>query len=39
MTMRGRIAIYYGAAASYTALVLRHVDELLAYMPENSETF
>jgi beta-1,4-mannooligosaccharide/beta-1,4-mannosyl-N-acetylglucosamine phosphorylase len=33
----GRIAIYYGAADSYTALAFCQVDELLAYMKANSE--
>jgi len=33
----GRIAIYYGAADTYTALAFCQVDELLAYMKANSE--
>lgn len=33
----GRIAIYYGAADTYTALAFCQVDELLAYMRANSQ--
>ncbi len=33
----GRIAIYYGAADTYTALAFCQVDELLAYLKANSE--
>jgi len=33
----GRIAIYYGAADSYTALAFCCVDELLPYLKENSD--
>ncbi len=33
----GRIAIYYGAADTYTAMAFCQVDELLAYMKANSE--
>lgn len=35
----GRIAIYYGAADTYTALAFCQVDELLDYMKKNSEVF
>ena len=35
----GRIAIYYGAADTYTAIALTQVDELLDYMRRNSEVF
>jgi beta-1,4-mannooligosaccharide/beta-1,4-mannosyl-N-acetylglucosamine phosphorylase len=35
----GRIAIYYGAADTYTAVALCQVDELLDYMRCNSEVF
>jgi len=35
----GRIAIYYGAADTYTALAFCQVDELIAYLKANSETF
>jgi beta-1,4-mannooligosaccharide/beta-1,4-mannosyl-N-acetylglucosamine phosphorylase len=34
----GRIAIYYGAADTYTAIALTRVDELLDYLKHNSET-
>ncbi|MBO2944387.1 glycoside hydrolase family 130 protein [Paenibacillus sp. F411] len=33
----GRIAIYYGAADTYVAVAYTQVDELLAYLKENSE--
>jgi hypothetical protein len=33
----GRIAIFYGAADSYTALAFCYVDELLPYLKENSD--
>ena len=33
----GRIAIYYGAADTYTAVAFAQVDELLAYLKDNSE--
>ena len=33
----GRIAIYYGAADTYTAIAFAQVDELLAYIKNNSE--
>ncbi len=33
----GRIAIYYGAADSYTGLAFTKVDELINYIKENSE--
>ncbi|HEY3351669.1 MAG TPA: glycoside hydrolase family 130 protein [Polyangia bacterium] len=33
----GRIAIYYGAADTYTAVAFAQVDELLAYLAANSE--
>ena len=35
----GRIAIYYGAADTYTAIAFTQVDELLDYIKSNSETF
>ena len=35
----GRIAIYYGAADTYTAIAFCQVDELIAYMKANSEVF
>jgi beta-1,4-mannooligosaccharide/beta-1,4-mannosyl-N-acetylglucosamine phosphorylase len=35
----GRIAIYYGAADTYTAIAFTQVDDLLAYMKANSEVF
>jgi beta-1,4-mannooligosaccharide/beta-1,4-mannosyl-N-acetylglucosamine phosphorylase len=35
----GRIAIYYGAADTYTAIAFAQVDELLAYIKSNSEVF
>ncbi len=35
----GRIAIYYGAADTYTALAFAQVDELLDYIKTNSEIF
>jgi beta-1,4-mannooligosaccharide/beta-1,4-mannosyl-N-acetylglucosamine phosphorylase len=35
----GRIAIYYGAADTYTAIAFCQVDELVAYMKEHSEIF
>ena len=35
----GRIAIYYGAADTYTAVAFCQVDELLAYIKANSEVF
>ena len=34
----GRIALYYGAADTYTALAFCQVDELLDYIKKNSET-
>lgn len=36
---RGRIAIYYGAADTYTAIAFAQVDELLDYIKNNSEVF
>ncbi|MCB9555193.1 MAG: glycoside hydrolase family 130 protein [Deltaproteobacteria bacterium] len=33
----GRIAIYYGAADTYTAVAFSQVDELLAYLKQNSQ--
>ena len=33
----GRIAVYYGAADTYTSIAFCQVDELLAYMKANSE--
>lgn len=35
----GRIAIYYGAADTYTAIAFCRVDELIEYMKDNSEVF
>jgi beta-1,4-mannooligosaccharide/beta-1,4-mannosyl-N-acetylglucosamine phosphorylase len=35
----GRIAIYYGAADTYTAIAFAQVDELLDYHKHNSEVF
>ena len=35
----GRIAIYYGAADTYTAVAFCQVDELLAHIKANSEVF
>ena len=35
----GRIAIYYGAADTYTAIAFAQVDELLACIKSNSEVF
>lgn len=35
----GRIAIYYGAADTYTAIAFCQVDELIEYMKNNSEVF
>ncbi|MFW5851352.1 MAG: glycoside hydrolase family 130 protein [Bacteroidota bacterium] len=35
----GRIAIYYGAADTYTAIAFCQVDELVAYIKEHSEVF
>ncbi len=35
----GRIAIYYGAADTYTAIAFTQVDELIDYIKNNSETF
>ena len=35
----GRITIYYGAADTYTALAFCQVDELVAYIKNNSEVF
>lgn len=35
----GRIAIYYGAADTYTALAFCQVDEVISYMKANSEVF
>jgi beta-1,4-mannooligosaccharide/beta-1,4-mannosyl-N-acetylglucosamine phosphorylase len=35
----GRVAIYYGAADTYTALAFFQVDELLAYLKANSDVF
>ena len=33
----GRIAIYYGAADTVTGLAFGYVDEILAYLKDNSE--
>jgi beta-1,4-mannooligosaccharide/beta-1,4-mannosyl-N-acetylglucosamine phosphorylase len=35
----GRIAIYYGAADTYTALAFGKVDEIIEYVKKNSEVF
>lgn len=35
----GRIAVYYGAADTYTAIAFCQVDELLDYIKKNSEVF
>lgn len=35
----GRIAIYYGAADSYTAVAFTQIDELLDYLKHNSDVF
>jgi beta-1,4-mannooligosaccharide/beta-1,4-mannosyl-N-acetylglucosamine phosphorylase len=35
----GRIAIYYGAADTYTAVAFTQVDELIDYIKNNSEVF
>jgi beta-1,4-mannooligosaccharide/beta-1,4-mannosyl-N-acetylglucosamine phosphorylase len=35
----GRIAIYYGAADTYTAVAFTQVDEMLDYLRHNSEVF
>ena len=35
----GKIAVYYGAADTYTALAFCQVDELINYMKKNSEVF
>ena len=35
----GRIAIYYGAADTYTAIAFAQVDEILAHIKSNSEVF
>ena len=35
----GRIAVYYGAADTYTAIAFCQVDELLEYMKNNNEEF
>jgi beta-1,4-mannooligosaccharide/beta-1,4-mannosyl-N-acetylglucosamine phosphorylase len=35
----GRIAVYYGAADTYTAIAFAQVDELIDYMKNNSEVF
>ncbi|OQC46352.1 MAG: Beta-1,4-mannooligosaccharide phosphorylase [Candidatus Marinimicrobia bacterium ADurb.Bin030] len=36
-TATGRIAIYYGAADTYTALAFAQTDELIDYIKNNSE--
>ena len=33
----GRLAIYYGAADTYTALSFTHVDELIGFVKQNSQ--
>ncbi len=35
----GRIAIYYGAADTYTAIAFAQVDELITYIKNNSDVF
>jgi beta-1,4-mannooligosaccharide/beta-1,4-mannosyl-N-acetylglucosamine phosphorylase len=35
----GRIAIYYGAADTYTAIAFAQIDELVAFVKSNSEVF
>jgi beta-1,4-mannooligosaccharide/beta-1,4-mannosyl-N-acetylglucosamine phosphorylase len=35
----GRIAIYYGAADTYTAIAFTQIDELVAFVKSNSEVF
>lgn len=35
----GRIAIYYGAADTYTAIAFTQVDELIDYIKKNSDVF
>ncbi len=35
----GKIALYYGAADTYTAIAFCQVDELIDYMKKNSEVF
>ncbi|MGH7600715.1 MAG: glycoside hydrolase family 130 protein [bacterium] len=35
----GRIAIYYGAADTYTAIAFAQIDELIAFIKSNSEGF
>jgi beta-1,4-mannooligosaccharide/beta-1,4-mannosyl-N-acetylglucosamine phosphorylase len=35
----GRIAVYYGAADTYTAVAFTQIDELLEYIKNNSEVF
>ncbi|HSR16577.1 MAG TPA: glycoside hydrolase family 130 protein [Ignavibacteriaceae bacterium] len=35
----GRIAVYYGAADTYTAIAFTQVDELIKYIKANSEVF
>ena len=35
----GRIAIYYGAADTYTAVAFTQVDELIAHLKQHSEVF
>jgi len=35
----GRIAIYYGAADTYTAIAFAQADELITYIKSNSEVF
>lgn len=32
----GRLAIYYGAADTYTAVAYANVDEIIAYVKENA---
>lgn len=38
-SVTGRIAIYYGAADTYTAIAFTQVDELIDYIKNNSEVF
>jgi len=35
----GRIAIYYGAADTYTAVAFARVDELLDHLKQSSDVF
>ncbi|MBN1302492.1 MAG: glycoside hydrolase family 130 protein [Melioribacteraceae bacterium] len=35
----GRVAVYYGAADTYTAIAFAYIDELIDYIKNNSEVF